>query len=123
MDTFKDNVTEYCKANDKIKEVQLEIKELKTQEKNLHDVILEFMCTNNLEVCNAGEMGLITVQTSMSKSSLKQENIKEGLMKILNENPIDSSNIEDVAENGADYIYNNREVEEKKKLKRKILKK
>jgi hypothetical protein len=119
MEAFKSQVAEYCKIDDKIKELQAVIKEFKSQEKNLHDVLLEFMCNNNLEVCNAGDLGLLTVQTTSSKASINKDTIREGLMEVLKDKTVNSKNAEIVADNAAEYIINNRAVEEKKKLKRK----
>ena len=119
MDAFKSQVTEYCKIDDKIKELQALIKELKSQEKNLHDVLLEFMCNNNLEVCNAGDLGLITVHTTSSKASINKDSIRDGLIEVFKDKTVNSKNAEVVADSAAEYIINNRAVEEKKKLKRK----
>ena len=90
MDAFKSQVTEYCKIDDKIKELQALIKELKSQEKNLHDVLLEFMCNNNLEVCNAGDLGLITVHTTSSKASINKDSIRDGLIEVFKDKTVNS---------------------------------
>ena len=98
--------------------MQTEIKILKQQQESLGAGIMNYMNTQNLEVCNAGELGVLTIHITNAKSSLNKECIRNGLLACLKESRADT-NPEDFADRSADYIVNNRETEERKRLKRK----
>jgi|TARA_B110000971_G_C19883756_1_gene441944 hypothetical protein len=121
-EAFKKQVHEYCSIDEKIKESQAESKELKKQMADLGEQIIQYMSNQNLEVCNAGELGVLTILTSTTKSSLKKENIRDGIFTFMNDSTNASLSREQFAENGADFIMNNRETEERKRLKRKKVK-
>ena len=117
MDEFRKWVQEYCTVDEKISHFNSETKALKQQQQSLGEMILQFMSTQNLEVCNAGDLGVLTIQTSNTKSALNKETIREGLLACMQESSTMSP--EDFANHSADYIVNNRESEERKRLKRK----
>jgi hypothetical protein len=118
-DAFKQMVVQYCETDDRIKTLQTELKEFKKRYSELGDCILEYMSSNNLEVCNAGELGVLTIATSVCKASLKKETIKMGILELLNNTDMQTMSKDQFAETGADHIMNSRESEERKRLKRK----
>lgn len=117
MDEFRKCVQEYCTIDEKIKNSNVEIKTLKQQQQGLSEMIMHYMTSQNLEVCNAGDLGVLTIQTSNTKSALNKESIREGLLACMQES--NTMSPEEFASHSADYIVNNRESEERKRLKRK----
>jgi|TARA_B110000261_G_scaffold94194_1_gene106792 hypothetical protein len=118
-EAFKQKVNAYCEIDETLKLLQAEIKVNKTKFGELTESIIDYMSSQNLEVCNAGELGVLTLATTISKGSLKKENIKASILELLNDPDLKSVSRDEFAESGADYIMNNRQTEEKRKLKRK----
>ena len=118
---FKNMVVHYCQTDERIKLLQNELKEHKKRFGEHSEKIIEYMSSNNLEVCNAGELGVLTIATSTCKASLKKETIKMGILEMLNNTDMQSMSKDQFAETGADHIMNSRESEERKRLKRKKL--
>lgn len=117
-DAFKQHVHAYCDIDDKLKKINKEIKEFKEQQKNYSQAIIEYMSTNSIEVCNADKYGVLTLKRTQVKGSLNKECLRENLHKFICETDIAGGNPEQVAENGAEYILNNRATEERSSLKR-----
>lgn len=122
-EAFKTLVVGFCEIDDKLKLINKEIKELKERQKGFSDDIVQYMSENSLEVCNAGNYGVLTLRKTMHKSSLNKQSLRDNLRKLLNNNDIMSQEKDQIAENGADFILNNRDSEERSVLRRSSLKK
>ena len=121
--SFKNMVVQYCEIDDKIKEFNKSIKELKVNQKDLSEMIMEYMTNQSLEVCKVGDYGVITLKTIVSKSPLNVDTIRDNLSKMMTDTDIMNKTPEVIANEGAEYIVNNRETTEKKSLRRSMLKK
>jgi len=117
MEEFRKGVHEYCSIDERVRVLQTDIKNLKQQQQTLSEVIMLYMTSQNMEVCNAGDLGMLTIQTSNTKSALNKDSIREGLLACMNISKEMSH--EDFADHSADFIVNNRETEERKRLRRK----
>lgn len=122
-DQFKRSVMEYCDIDDKIKEFNASIKEAKEKQKMLSELIMDYMSKNSLDVCNAGEYGIITMKTTVSKSGVNKDSVKESLAKMLSDRSLMAQDMESIVENGSELIMNNRESVERNTLKRSRMKK
>jgi hypothetical protein len=122
-DQFKRSVVEYCDIDDKIKEFNASIKEAKEKQKMLSELIMDYMSKNSLDVCNAGEYGIITMKTTVSKSGVNKDSVKESLAKMLSDRSLMAQDMESIVENGSELIMNNRESVERNTLKRSRMKK
>tara|TARA_Y100000389_G_scaffold205042_1_gene262354 strand:+ start:69 stop:443 length:375 start_codon:yes stop_codon:yes gene_type:complete len=122
-EAFKTNVVEYCTLDDKIKEYNALIKEIKEKQKMLSESIMEYMSKNSLDVCNAGEFGILTLKTTITKSGVNKETVKESLEKMLKDGNLMSEDIATIVENGSELIMNNRETSERNVIKRSRMKK
>lgn len=120
---FKQLVVEFCSVDDKIKEFNASVKEAKEKQKMLSESIMDYMSKNSLEVCNAGEYGILTLKTTVSKSGVNKDSVKESLAKMLSDNSLMSQDMESIVENGSELIMNNRESVERNTLKRSRMKK
>jgi hypothetical protein len=121
MDQFKKNVHEYCIVDEQVKHFQNEIKALKQRQTGLSEDIMMYMTSQNLEVCNAGDNGILTIQTSNTKSALNKESIRASLLVCVKQSQ-DGLNTDEFVERSTEFILNNRETEERKRLKRKVVK-
>ena len=120
-ESFKACVSAYCEIDDKLKTINKNIKELKTKQKEQGDQIMEYMSSNSIEVCNAGNYGVLTLKSSTVKSTLNKECLKENLCKFITDSRDRISaggNPDELAENGAEYILNNRTSEIRNSLRR-----
>ena len=122
-DVFKNQVVTYCDIDDRVKQLNKELKEIKTKQKEISDSIMEYMTSNSLEVCNAGNYGVLTLRTTMAKAGINKENIKESLSQILKDKELMSKSHEMLTEEASEYIMNNRETTERHVLKRSGVKK
>jgi hypothetical protein len=122
-DQFKRSVVEYCDIDDKIKEFNASIKEAKEKQKMLSELIMDYMSKNSLDVCNAGEYGIITMKTTVSKSGVNKDSVKESLAKMLSDRSLMAQDMDSIVENGSELIMNNRESVERNTLKRSRMKK
>tara|TARA_Y100000389_G_scaffold50752_1_gene46455 strand:- start:376 stop:750 length:375 start_codon:yes stop_codon:yes gene_type:complete len=122
-DQFKRSVVEYCDIDDKIKEFNASIKEAKEKQKMMSELIMDYMSKNSLDVCNAGEYGIITMKTTVSKSGVNKDSVKESLAKMLSDRSLMAQDMDSIVENGSDLIMNNRESVERNTLKRSRMKK
>jgi hypothetical protein len=120
---FKKSVVEYCSIDDKIKEFNASIKEAKEKQKMMSEFIMDYMSKNSLDVCNAGEYGIITMKTTVSKSGVNKDSVKESLAKMLSDRSLMAQDMESIVENGSELIMNNRESVERNTLKRTRMKK
>lgn len=122
-DVFKSQVVSYCDLDDRVKSLNKELKDIRQKQKEISENIMEYMTSNSLEVCNAGNYGVITLRTSVSKSGINKENVKESLSHIFNDTNMMSKSHEMLAEEASEYIMNNRETTERHVLKRSGVKK
>lgn len=119
-ESFKSCVGAYCELDNQLKTINKNIKELKTKQKELGDQIMEYMSSNSIEVCNAGNYGVLTLKSTVVKTSLNKDCLKDNLCKFISESreQISTGNPEELAENGAEYILNNRPSETRNSLRR-----
>jgi hypothetical protein len=122
-DQFRQTVVEYCGIDDTIKGYNTSIKEAKEKQKMLSELIMEYMTNNSLDVCNAGEYGILTMKTTVSKSGVNKDSVKESLAQLLNDRTLMSQAMDAILENGSELIMNNRESVERNTLKRSRMKK
>lgn len=119
-ESFKTCVGAYCEIDDQLKTMNKSIKEYKAKQKELSEQIMDYMSSNSIEVCNAGNYGVLTLKSTVVKGSLNKDCIKDNLCKFISQSRDDltSGNPEDLAENGAEYILNNRPTETRNSLRR-----
>lgn len=116
---FKQFVVQYCEIDDRIKEHNKHIKELRSSLKDVTESIMTYMSERSLEVCKAGDYGVLTLKTVTTKAPLNVDTVRDSLYKILPDKDMMSKSPEELA----DYIMNDRESEEKKSLRRTMIKK
>lgn len=116
--SFKESVHAYCEIDDRVKVLNKELKELKEKQKQHTEQIMEYMSTNSIEVCNAGNYGVLTLKKTLVKGTLNKECLRDNLRKFMDDTDISNQNSEQVAENGAEYILKNRPTEERSAIKR-----
>jgi hypothetical protein len=121
--SFEENVKKFCEYDDAVKELNKKVKEIKNEQKELCEAIIEHMSSKNLEICNAGTYGILTLRTSEVKSSINKETISDSLQTFLNDTKNSKDSIEKLAESGAEFIMNNRSTEKRTQLKRTMVKK
>jgi hypothetical protein len=115
---FKQLVHMYCDIDDKAKKLNKEVKELKEKQKQYTQNIMDYMSNNSIEVCNAGDYGVLTLKKTLVKGSLNKDCLRDNLRKFIDTNDIASQSSDTMAENGAEFILNNRPTEERSTLKR-----
>lgn len=120
---FKQFVVQYCEIDDRIKEHNKQIKELKTSMKDVTESIMSYMSDRSLEVCKAGDYGVLTLKTVTTKAPLNVDTIRDNLTKYFSETELSSKTPAELADLGAEYIVNNRESEDRRALRRTALKK
>lgn len=118
MSSFTNLIHEYCEIDNQMKTLRKTLKEHSSCQNELAGKIIAHMQSNNLELCNAGELGIITLRKTNSKCALNKDTIKSGIMKMLTNNELMSKKTDEIAESGSDVIINERETSEKCTLKR-----
>jgi hypothetical protein len=116
---FKQFVVQYCEIDDRIKEYNKHIKELRASLKDVTESIMNYMSERSLEVCKAGDYGVLTLKTVTTKAPLNVDTVRENLTKILPDKEMMTKSPDELAE----FIVNNRDTEEKKSLRRTMVKK
>lgn len=116
---FKRFVVQYCELDDRIKDHNKQIKELRASLKDVTESIMNYMTDRSLEVCKAGEYGVITLKTVTSKAPLNVDTVRDNLTKILPDKEMMSKSPDEIA----DYLVNTRDTEVKKSLRRTAVKK
>ena len=112
--------TEIRTINEKMKPLQLRLKELKQTKKTLENTICSFMETNEIAECKLSE-GALLYKESKNVIPLSKETIRQNIIKFFQENYDDEfkkSNAEEKAETLFKFVYENREYKENKTLKR-----
>ena len=118
MTEFSGFIQSYCQIDNEMKRLRKVLKEHNTQQQELSEKIIDYMKQNKLEICNAGELGIITLKKSNNRTALNKDSIKAGIVKILNNKELMSKKEDEIAESGSDVIFNERETVEKCTLKR-----
>jgi predicted RNase H-like nuclease (RuvC/YqgF family) len=118
MTDFAGFIQTYCQNDNEMKRLRKVLKDHNTQQQELSEKIIEHMKQNKLEICNAGELGIITLKKSNNRTALNKDSIKTGIVKILNNQELMSKKQDEIAECGSDLIFNERETVEKCTLKR-----
>ena len=109
LDCFKVNVKEWLDADEKIKVLEKEIRELKaTRNKKLEPKITGFMRSFNISDLNT-DVGKLRCNERNTKSSVSKKTIQESLQKVLSQ---------ELASTAMDEIYLNRQVITKYTLSR-----
>ena len=112
--------TEIRTINEKMKPLQLRLKELKQTKKTLENTICCFMETNEIAECKLTD-GALLYKESKNVVPLSKETIRQNIIKFFQENYDDEfkkSNAEEKAETLFKFVYENREYKENKTLKR-----
>lgn len=118
-DDFKETVTAFCELDDHIKSVNKQLKDHKAKLKQLSDAISDHMSQHSIEVCNAGNYGVLTLKSSVVKGSLNKDTLRDSLCKFVSNNgDVSSHSPEQFAETGAEFILNNRPTEIRSNLRR-----
>jgi len=101
LDCFKTNVKEWLDADEQIKHLEKQIRELKiNRNKKLEPKITSFMRTYNISDLNT-EVGKLRCNERNTKASISKKTIQESLQKVLSQ---------EQASTAMDEIYLNRQV-------------
>ena len=115
MTTKEDIVTtikDWIGQDDKIKELQRQIKEHRTEKKNLTDNLVEIMKTNEID-CFDINNGKIIYSKNKVKTPLNKKSLLNTLEKYFEDIPqVDASKV-------SEFIMDNRETKIKENIKRK----
>lgn len=128
VEHFKMEVRKYETLESQIKEInknikphQDKLKELKKQQKELQVNICGFMQTNEITECKLQE-GALLFKESKSVVPLNKNSIKDNITKFFREkyntDEFKKASVENKAEQLFDFVYENREYNEKTLLKR-----
>ncbi len=109
LDNFKDTVRGYLKIDDDIKKLESVLKDLRKKKKDMEKPILDFMGKYEIEDCNTGD-GKLHYQVSNVFKPINRDNIKKKLGDFFKNAKL--------GEECTNYIYENREKEQKVQLKR-----
>jgi len=109
LENFKDTVRGYLKIDDDIKKVENVLKELRKKKKDMEKPILDFMGKYEIEDCNTGD-GKLHYQVTNVFKPINRDNIKKQLGEFFKNSKL--------GEECTNYIYENREKEQKVQLKR-----
>lgn len=109
LESFKDTVRTYLKIDDDIKKLEVVLKELRKKKKEQEKPIMDFMGKYEIEDCNTGD-GKLHYHVSNVFKPVNRENLKKQLGKFFKN--------EKLGEECTNYIYENREKEQKVQIKR-----
>jgi hypothetical protein len=109
---FKDIVKEYIKIYDRLNDIRKDTAMLNKRKKKLSEVIISFMNNNDKELCNIGNDGSLQIKTSKTTMALKKEQVERLLIEL--------GNSDGKAKETAQYLWEHKEVKERKVLKRNI---
>ena len=110
---FKKTVMDWLNIQDRIDNVNGELKGLKKRKQSLEEFIKTFMKNHNKEICNIGDSGeALVLKNKQVKSALK----KEDILKVLKE-----TLPEERANDMIKSIYENRSFKESWTLQKKIV--
>lgn len=109
---FKDAVKEFIKIYDRLAEIRKDTSMLNKRKKKLSEVIVAYMKNNEKEICNLGNDGSLQVKTSKSTLALKKDQVEQLLIQL--------GNNEEKAKETAQYLWDNKTVNERNVLKRNL---
>lgn len=109
-DEFKIAVRNYVTLMDELNEIQNGLKEKKQRVKKLGEFILEFMKTNEKEICNLGDSGTLERKRRKKKQTLNKTVIENLLNEFFND--------KEKASESTRYIFDNQQVTETEILHR-----
>lgn len=116
-----DNIDyEIKELNEKMKPIQLRLKELRSTKKELEGTICSFMQTNEIAECKLAD-GALLYKESKNIIPLSKAGIKENIIKFFKEIASDEfkkQSAEDKAETLFKFVYENREYKQNNTLKR-----
>ena len=107
---FVENVKSWLRADDKVKELTIALKELKEEKKDLEEDILKYMNSSNQDTLNISTGGTLRKSVSKTKSAIKQEYINQILTQF--------TKSQDEAQVITNAIITNRPLKERTYLKR-----
>lgn len=100
LERFKSQVKEFIELPAEIERLNEPVKQLKARQKELENVIIEFMRQNRLDSCNIPEEldggGLLVTQTSVTKASVKKDNWNNGFSRFCQKRGISGAAFEDL---------------------------
>jgi len=109
LTNFKGKVTKYLSIDDEIKQLSKALREKRKEKLMLSNDVLNFMGEFNIEDLNTNT-GVLKYSISKTKKTISKKDILEKLTAFLKNS--------DKASEAISYIYDNREVVEKVRLKR-----
>jgi hypothetical protein len=107
---FVENVKQWLKLDNKVKELTITLKEYKEERKDLEEDIIKYMSTTEQDVLNISTGGTLRKSTSKTKGSIKHDYINQILTKF--------TKSQQEAETITNAILENRPVKERVYLKR-----
>lgn len=114
LEEFKANVNKWLSIDDDIMKLNKALRDLKKKKKELTPKISIFMEKNEIKDCETGD-GLLKHNITYVKKPLSRKLISDKLILFLRN--------EKKAQDATEFIYDNRDMEKKTTLKRKIDKK
>ena len=81
VQVFREAVQEYVKINNDLNKASKELRVVRQKKNELSDLILEFMRSNDYEVCSSGDAKLIKKE-SKRQSALKEEYILAAIREV-----------------------------------------
>jgi len=112
-------IKEWIETDDKVKELQVILKDYKTKKKTLTMKLLSIMKTNEID-CFDINSGKIIYCKHKTKASLTKKTLVETLEKFFKEKSTSNSNIDIDANSISDFILQNRETKVNENIKRKF---
>lgn len=110
LQTFKDNVKAWLSIDDKVVELQQQIKGFKAQQKELSTFIMHFMGERDINEISSNE-GNLRFNTLKTKAGLSNKKLKSTISAYF-------ENDQEKTDALIEHIMSNREVKETLKLKR-----
>lgn len=108
-DEFIQTIKEYVEIDDNIKEAEKALKALKGRRTDLQEAIMQYMKSQNWDVCNTST-GKLAIKKSVTKKAIPQKQMQS----ILGEYMGDHQKMQEAY----DFAMSKREVSEKNVLKR-----
>lgn len=121
MESLHQTFKKYSENDEAMKELRRQIKELKTENNDLSEIILNAMESSDVDVYNHGPSNCVFKRKKkISKASINKDTLCSGISHVLTEAKFKNcDNNDEKADFAADYIMNNREEKESFVLERK----
>ena len=124
MDQIKTQLNKFIESKETITQLQAQIKELKTETKDIEELILNTMERSEVDIFNFNAKHVFKRKKKTSKSGLKKENVQSGIETMFKDPEfINMKNDESKAEFGAEIVMKTREEKESYVLETKPIKK